>query len=107
VGWGSAQRVSSGRAVGTNAGGWGFTQRAFSGRAVGTNAVSFLECRSLSRALSRVVHFLERSLAPEPEDRVTAAEESLAHPSFSSAGARNVHACSGSLLNVFFRVGEL
>ena len=32
---------------------------------------------------------------------MTAAEESLAHPSFSSAGARYVHACSGSLLNVF------
>ena len=48
-----------------------------------------------------LVHFLERSLAPEPEDRVTAAEESLAHPSFSSAGARYVRKCSGSLLNVF------
>jgi hypothetical protein len=46
------------------------------------------------------IYFLERSLAPEPEDRVTAAEESLAHPSFSSAGARYVHACSGSLPNV-------
>jgi hypothetical protein len=31
---------------------------------------------------------------------VTAAEESLAHPSFSSAGARYVHKCSGPLLNV-------
>ena len=48
-----------------------------------------------------LVHFLERSLAPEREDRVTAAEESLAHPSFSSAGDRYVHACSGSLPNVF------
>ena len=53
------------------------------------------------------VHFLERSLAPEPEDRVTAAEESLAHPSFSCAGAGYVHACSGSLPNVFFRAGGL
>ena len=32
---------------------------------------------------------------------MTAAEESLAHPSFSSAGARYVHKCSGSLPNVF------
>jgi hypothetical protein len=52
------------------------------------------------RAEADPVHFLERTLAPEPEDRVTAAEESLAHPSFSSAGARYVHACSGSLPNV-------
>ena len=32
---------------------------------------------------------------------MTAAEESLAHPSFSCAGARYVHACTGSLPNVF------